>query len=56
MAKIQIRLLKNLTAKAVLCWKGEEYSISGFPRVLVRDNSQTMSKMSRKTMHVIFID
>ena len=57
MAKIQIRLLKKLAVvEAVLCLKGEEYSISGFPRSLVRDNSQTMSKMSRETMQVIFLD
>jgi hypothetical protein len=56
-AKIQIRLLKKLAVvEAVLCLKGEEYSISGFPRSLVRDNSQAMSKMSRETMQVVFLD
>jgi hypothetical protein len=56
MAKIQIRLSKKLAVvEAVLCFKGEECSISGFPRSLVHDNSQTRSKMSRGTTKMIFL-
>jgi hypothetical protein len=56
MAKIQIRLSKKLAVvKAVLCLKGEECSISGFPRSLVHDNSQTRSKMSRETTQIILL-
>jgi hypothetical protein len=51
MAKIEIRLLKKLAVvEAVLCLKGGEYPISGFPRSLERDNSHTMSNMSRESM------
>jgi hypothetical protein len=56
MAKVQIRLVKNVAVKAVLCLKGQEYSISGFPRVLLRDNSEAMSKMPCETMQIIFLD
>jgi hypothetical protein len=56
MAKIQIRLSKNLAVvEAVLCLKGEECSISGFPRSLMHDNSQTRSKMSCETTRIIFL-
>jgi len=54
MARIQIRVVKNLTFQAVLCWKGEDFSISGFPRTLLRDRSQTMSKMSFERIDKIF--
>jgi hypothetical protein len=46
MPRIQIRRVKNLPFQAVLRWKGEDFSISGFPRILLRDPSQTMSKIS----------
>jgi hypothetical protein len=48
MPRIQIRIVKNLHFQAVLHWKGENFSISGFPRILLRDPSQTMSKISFK--------
>ena len=56
MPQIRIRLLKNLDVKAVLCLKGKEYPISGFPRALAQDNSQTMSKVSYEITQVIFLD
>jgi hypothetical protein len=56
MPQIRVRLLKNLAVKAVLCLKGKEYSISGFPRALAQDNCQTISKVSCETIQVIFLD
>jgi hypothetical protein len=46
MPRIQIRIVKNLHFQAVLRWKSEDFPISGFPRILLRDPSQTMSKIS----------
>lgn len=56
MPQIQIRLFKNLDVNAVLCIKGNKYSMSGFPRALAQDNSQTMSKRSAKRCQVISLD
>jgi hypothetical protein len=60
MAKIQIRLLNRLAVvEAGICLKGEEekqYSISGFPRSLVQDNSQTMSKTCHGSMQLTFFN
>jgi len=51
---IQLRVVKNLPFRAVLRWRGEESSISGFPRILLRDPSQTMSKITVKRLNVAF--
>ena len=59
MGKIQVRLLKKLAVvEASLCLKeeGERYSISGFPRSLVQDNSQAMSNMSHQQCKQFFPD
>lgn len=55
MAEIQIRVVKNLPFQAGLRWNGEDFSISGFPRTLLRDRSQTMSKMSFERVDRIFL-
>jgi hypothetical protein len=56
MPRIQIHRVKNLPFQAILRWKREEFSISGFPRILLRDPSQTMSKQSFERLFGIFID
>lgn len=49
---IQLRVVKNLPFRAVLRWRGEEFSISGFPRILLLDPSKTMSKIALKRLKV----
>jgi hypothetical protein len=44
MPRVEVRVLKNAPFQAVLRCRGEDFSISGFPRILLPDPSQTMSK------------
>jgi hypothetical protein len=56
MAKIEIRILQNHAFKAFLRLNGTENSISGFPRTLVRDQSETMSKIPYERMKLRLYD
>jgi len=50
---IQLRVLKNLPFRAALCWRGKEFPISGSPRILLRDPSHTMSKITLKGLKIV---
>jgi hypothetical protein len=56
MARVKVQVLKNLPFQAVLRLKEEEFSISGFPRTLLRDHSQNMSKISCEEGDGVFLN